>query len=28
VGVRLIDKGDNPSIGPLWGAIKRAAVSS
>jgi len=28
VGVRLIDKADNPSIGPLWGAIKRAAVSS
>jgi hypothetical protein len=28
VGVRLVDKADNPSTGPLWGAIKRAAVTS
>ena len=28
VGVRLIAKADNPSTGPLWNALKRAAVSS
>jgi hypothetical protein len=28
VGVRLIPKAENPSVGPAWGAIKRAAVSS
>lgn len=28
VGVRLISKAQNPSSGPAWGAIKRAAVTS
>lgn len=27
VGVRLIKRADNPSTGPAWGAIKRAAVT-
>ena len=27
VGVRLIPKAENPSVGPAWGAIKRAAVA-